>query len=180
MYGNLYPHWSEHGHLQKPIQKLIALQRTLTQRDSVYISTGEMELAAGFCSATMSRLNSACDTIDPTTKFSLSTLLEMLACKFEDRPECFSYPEQCHDDYIASERSSLHGRAFLETSAGHFGLGPPEMQRGDIVCKIYSFYFPLVLRKVHSHYVIVGTSWVLGYMGFQGLDESRSEMLEIW
>lgn len=180
MYGKLYPHWSEHGDSKKPIQKLIALQRTLTQREDLSRSTEEMELAAGFCSTTMSRLNSASDTIDSASEFSLSALLEMLGSEFEDRPKCFSCPEQYQNDYISIEGNSLQRRAFLETSAGHFGLGPLGVQRGDIICRIYGFYFPLVLRKVDSHYLIIGTCWVLGYMGDQGLDESKSVMLEIW
>jgi hypothetical protein len=180
MYGKLYPHWSEHGNPKKPIQKLIALQRTLTQRDDLSRSTEEMELAAGFCSATMSRLIRASDTIDSRSEFSLSTLLEMLESEFEDRPECFSRPEQYQNEYILSEGKSLQRRTFLETSAGHFGLGPLGVQRGDMICRIYGFYFPLVLRKVDSYYLIIGTSWMLGYMGDQGLDESKSVMLEIW
>ncbi|KAE9365597.1 hypothetical protein N431DRAFT_519081 [Stipitochalara longipes BDJ] len=176
MYGKMYPNWTKH----KSIPKLIALQRTLMQRDNLGRSTEEMELAAGFCSATMSRLNSASDTIDSMSEFSLSALLEMLENEFEDQPECFSLPKQYQNDYLLHEGNSLQRRVFLETSAGHFGLGPLGIQRGDIICKIYGFYFPLVLRKVNSHHVIIGTSWVLGYMGAQGLDESKSEMLEIW
>ncbi len=180
MYGKLYPHWSEQSHPKEPIQKLIALQRMFTQREDLGSSTEDMELAAGFCSATISRLNSAIDTNDSVLDFSLSALLEILGSEFEDWPDCFSRPEQYENDYILSERNSLQGRTFFETSAGHFGLGPLEIQRGDLICKIYGFHFPLALRKVDSHYLIIGTCWVFGYMGLQGLDQSRSIMLEIW
>jgi hypothetical protein len=180
MYGSLYTCWSEGATewkgVHQPVQRLVALYLTLTQRYSWFnesLPTEGMETAAGFCYTTISRLNSATDTTDTTSTPSLSMLLETLASEFENQPETFSHPEQYENDY-------LHRRVFFETSSGRFGLGPIGAQEGDIICNIYGFRIPILLRKVDSHYLIVGTCFVLGCMADQGYDESKAEILEIW
>jgi hypothetical protein len=185
MYGSLYTCWSEGATMWKgvhqPVQRLVALHLTLLQcywSDSSL--TEEMETAAGFCYTTISRLDSAADTTETTSKLSLSMLLETLASEFENEPQTFSHPEQYEKDYLTIENESLNRRVFLETSSGRFGLGPTDAQEGDIICNIYGYNFPLLLQKVDSHYLIVGACFVLGCMADKGYDESKGEILEIW
>jgi hypothetical protein len=168
--------------LQEPIQKLVALYRTLTQRPvpQEEPSMEYSELAAGFCYSTALRIEDETDTGTSRATISLATLSQLFATEFEKHPEVFSYLKRCNDDYLAEEQASLHHRIFFETSAGHFGLGPPEVKDGDIICKIYDCWWPFILRKVDSHYVLVGACWVLSFMSDQGLDESRSGMIAIW
>ncbi|TVY17603.1 Heterokaryon incompatibility protein 6, OR allele [Lachnellula arida] len=187
MYGSLYPCWSggttEWKGVHQPVQRLVALYLTLTQRYSLLDErslTEKKETAAGFCYTTISRLDSATDTPDTASKLSLSMLLETLASEFGNQPETFSHPEQYENDYLTAENDSLHRRVFFETSSGRFGLGPIGAQEGDIICNIYGFSIPLLLRKVDSHYLIVGSCFVLGCMADQGYDESKAETLEIW
>jgi hypothetical protein len=49
----------------------------------------------------------------------------------------------------------------LITPRGHFDLGPPGVKDGDIICNIYGYWWPFLLRKVDCHYVLVGACWVL-------------------
>lgn len=186
MYGSLYPFWSERATqwkgIHQPIQRLAALHLTLLQsfRGWPTENIEEMETAAGFCYTTISRLDSATNTTETTSKLSLSMLLETLATEFDNEPQTFSHPEQHENDYLTIENESLHGRVFFETLSGRFGLGPIGAQEGDILCNIYGFESPLLLRKVDSHYLIVGKCFVLGCMADQGFDESKAEILEIW
>ncbi len=187
MYGNLYPCWSEGAtkweSVHQPVQRLVALCLTLIQHCSWFHRsrlTEAVEIAAGFCYTTISRLNKSTSSTGTTSTPSLSMLLETFACEFGIQPETFSHPEQYENDYLAAENESLHRRVFFETSSGRFGLGPIDAQEGDIICNIYGFHFPLLLRKVDSHYLIVATCFVLGCMADQGYDESKAEILEIW
>ncbi|TVY54631.1 Heterokaryon incompatibility protein 6,OR allele [Lachnellula cervina] len=191
IYGSLYPCWSERATdwegVRQPVQRLVALYLTLTQNysslDDLYgfsIDEEKENTAAGFCYTTISRLDSETDTTDTVSKLSLSMLLETVGSEFKNLPEAFSHPEQYENDYLMAENDSLHRRVFFETSSGRFGLGPIGAQEGDIICNIYGFAIPLLLRKVDSHYLIVGSCFVLGCMADQGYDESKAEILEIW
>ncbi|RDW63465.1 hypothetical protein BP6252_11010 [Coleophoma cylindrospora] len=182
MYGRFYPQWSHYGRLQEPIQKLVALCQTLIQlrMPQRVVSMEYSELAAGFCYSTSLRIKSETNRGTSKATISLATLLKLFGTEIEKHSEVSSCLERCKDGYLVEEQASLRKRAFFETPAGHFGLGPPEVKDGDIICKIYGCWWPFLLRKVDSHYVLVGACWVLGYMGDQGLDESQSEMIEIW
>jgi hypothetical protein len=181
MYGRSYPQWTEYGRLEEPIQKIVALCRTVIQRVEALMELEEyFDLAAGFCYSTSLKIDSRNDTETAIAAISLPTLLQLFVEEFGQQPEAFSHPERCYDGYLAEEKASLHKRVFFETPAGHFGLGPPEAKDGDIICKIYGCRWPLIFRKVDSHYILVGACWVLGFIGDQGVDESHSEMIEIW
>ncbi|KAF8859539.1 hypothetical protein BDZ45DRAFT_650039 [Acephala macrosclerotiorum] len=181
MYGRSYPQWNDNNRPQEPISKLVALYRTFIQHGMTRgISEEHSELAAGFCYSISLRIGSSNDTETSIAKISLAILLQLFEKEFGEQPEAFSHSERYSDGYLAEEKASLHQRVFFETTAGHFGLGPPDVKDGDIICKIYGCRWPCVIRKVDSHYVLVGACWVLGFMDDQGLDKSHSEMIEIW
>jgi len=188
MYESFYPCWKEGatkwGVIQQPVQRLVALHLTLLQCYGGWLYKSSIsertETAAGFCYSTSSRLESVAGTSDPMSNPSLPMLLETLASEFENQPETFCHPEQYKNDYLAFENESLHQRVFFETSSGRFGIGPVGAQEGDMICNIYGLGFPLLLRKVDSHYLIVERCFVLGCMAGQGYDESKAEILEIW
>ena len=98
MFGSLYPCWSEGAifwdGIQQPVQQLVALHLTLIQSfySNAKTITENEETAAGFCYATMSRLNIATDATDSLPKLSLSMPLEALASDFERVPKAFSHP----------------------------------------------------------------------------------------
>ena len=175
MYGHSYPLWNQDDRLQEPMQRLVALYYTIIQQ-TVAEQRSEVlhELAAGFCYSTSLRTDNRDDTGKSIAAISLATLLQLFVEEFGKQPEAFSHPGRYNDGYLAQGKASLHKRVFFETPARYFGLGPPEVKDGDIICMIFGCWWPFILRKVDSHYVLVGACWVLGFIGNQGLDESQS------
>ncbi|KAH8588661.1 hypothetical protein B0O99DRAFT_354896 [Bisporella sp. PMI_857] len=55
-------------------------------------------------------------------------------------------------------------KAYL-TERGLVGLAPGAMQLGDIVCVIFGCDTPFVLRPEDNHYLLVGSCFLLGFMG---------------
>ncbi len=75
------------------------------------------------------------------------------------------------DDYLngtIAVMTILNGenydKHFFETSDGLLGLGPRAMQNGDCVAVLSGCSMPVVLRKIGSYYLHVGSCFVLGLM----------------
>jgi hypothetical protein len=181
MYGSFYPRPSKECAPQKPIPKLVALFFTLTKILYCSVLCGHHgNLAAGFCVNTFLRINNAFNVTEYTPELSLSALLQIFAEQFESWHELVDLPEMYKHAYLAKETEELQERVFFTCPTGHFGIGPSGARDGDFICKLYGFFYPFILRKVDSHYVLVGSCWVLGFMSDQELDEDQSVMLEIW
>ena len=58
----------------------------------------------------------------------------------------------------------IHYYNIFETPLGFLGLAPRGGLPGDIVCVLKDCGVPVILRKVDSHYLFVGTAFVLGLM----------------
>jgi hypothetical protein len=59
----------------------------------------------------------------------------------------------------------LTNKRFYLTYKGYIGFGPPEVQKGDVVCLIFGANSPFVLRKVHGdQYRLVGEVYCDGIM----------------
>ncbi|GAW19669.1 hypothetical protein ANO14919_091580 [Xylariales sp. No.14919] len=68
---------------------------------------------------------------------------------------------------------------FFHTANGYLGLGPPATLPGDLVCVLGGCTMPLVLRRVDSHYLLVGQCHVLGLMDGEGVRQiGRDEIVE--
>jgi len=68
----------------------------------------------------------------------------------------------------------INRRSVFQTEKGYLGIGPQEMQSGDIVTVLEGCNMPAVLRRVDSDYVFLGLCFVLGLMdgeGFSMLEE---------
>jgi hypothetical protein len=77
------------------------------------------------------------------------------------------------------------GRVFFLTQGGYMGLGPAGMLANDRICVLYGCSVPLVLRKVESHWVLVGECYVHGLMDGLVMDmlasgELEDSTFEIW
>lgn len=57
-----------------------------------------------------------------------------------------------------------HNRCFFFMSSGHFGLGPHNMQRGDVIAILLGFPWPVALRIVDRKFRLVGPCFVYGWM----------------
>ncbi|KAK5655603.1 hypothetical protein OQA88_5534 [Cercophora sp. LCS_1] len=53
----------------------------------------------------------------------------------------------------------------VRTASGFLGWGPGGTEEGDLVCVLKDCGFPVILRRVESHYIFVGAAFVLGLMG---------------
>lgn len=72
-------------------------------------------------------------------------------------------------------------RGFL-TKKGFLGIGPPGLLEGDVISYLRDCRMPVILRKVDSHYVLVGTCFVLGLMdgaAMQPAEHGTAQLQEI-
>lgn len=65
---------------------------------------------------------------------------------------------------IMSLTIKSHRYQFVETVSGYLGLAPQGTRVDDIICVLKGCPVPVVLRKVGTHFVFVGTSFVEGLM----------------
>lgn len=87
--------------------------------------------------------------------------------------------------YLTSEETKLQNTRFFHTTSGYFGTGHEGVEVGDLLCALWGFPQPVILRKVNDHYVFVGVCCVPGYNNaeaFQKVEEGESAMeeIEIW
>jgi hypothetical protein len=66
--------------------------------------------------------------------------------------------------YKIVEKWNPEQQTFFSTTSGRFGLGTCSTSQGDVVCFLDSLTTPLILRKIRSHYILVGRCDVLGLM----------------
>lgn len=70
---------------------------------------------------------------------------------------------------VSRSYESNFNRSIFETSNGLLGVGPHGMQAEDLVCVLLNCRMPAILRKVGSHYLFVGSCFVLGLMDGEAL-----------
>jgi len=66
---------------------------------------------------------------------------------------------------------SDHRRHF--STQGRVGAGPVYTRPGDLCCLLMGCKMPVILRKVESHYLFIGTAYVHGTMRGEAWDENR-------
>lgn len=76
--------------------------------------------------------------------------------------------------------STLCGqRCFFRTEKGYYGLGPVELEAGDIVSVLFGGTTPFVLRPVGESYMLVGECYVYGLMNGEAIEiRERGELME--
>jgi hypothetical protein len=57
---------------------------------------------------------------------------------------------------------SVFRRRFFVSKEGYMGLGPQELEEGDVICVLAGCNVPVLLRKENDHYVLVGECFVWG------------------
>ena len=67
-------------------------------------------------------------------------------------------------------------RQFICTREGHFGLGTPDCQSGDIVCLLQGYKMPVILRAASDErrYTFLGSAYVHGIMNGEGIPNYHS------
>ena len=74
-------------------------------------------------------------------------------------------------EYVLAMGCAVDRRCLFVTERGYMGLGPPGVHNGDKVCVLPGCSFPLLLRGVREHYVLVGEAYVCGIMDGEVLDD---------
>ena len=64
----------------------------------------------------------------------------------------------------------LSNRSFFITTNSMLGLGPPNLQKGDLISILFGCSLPTVLRESGEHYEWVGTAYVYGAMNGEYVD----------
>jgi hypothetical protein len=59
---------------------------------------------------------------------------------------------------------NLDEKQFFHTEDGYLGIVPDIVHTNDIVCALKGCRFPVILRQVESHFVLVGTCLIQGLM----------------
>jgi hypothetical protein len=78
---------------------------------------------------------------------------------------------------ICFSSSSPHRRLFL-TVDGRLGFGPPDCQRGDLICVVFSCRMPLIMRTYQECYELIGDAYVHGMM--EGQEAPAWDLGEQW
>lgn len=68
-------------------------------------------------------------------------------------------PDSNPQEVLASFAFSTTGRRFFVGRAGYQGLAPPRTQKGDLICVFLGGSYPLILRPVDDHYIMVGDAY---------------------
>jgi hypothetical protein len=71
-----------------------------------------------------------------------------------------------------------HGRQFFITSDRRFGLAPYDAQKDDIVCVLLGYGCPVTLRPEGDHYLVVGETYLYGYMRGEAINEMSEGILK--
>lgn len=66
-------------------------------------------------------------------------------------------------------------RCFFTTVDHHIGLGPPDLQIGDVVCVLYGCSLCIILRHIDAGYNFVGAAYVDGAMSGEYVRAEGSE-----
>ena len=57
----------------------------------------------------------------------------------------------------------------VETARGLPALVPQACEANDYVCILYGCSWPIALRKIESHYMLIGPCWITGLMDGEGI-----------
>ncbi|KIM98517.1 hypothetical protein OIDMADRAFT_31305 [Oidiodendron maius Zn] len=74
--------------------------------------------------------------------------------------------------------TGLHKRRFFITNTQAIGIGPREIQAGDIIGVIFGGQAPFVLRPCGGHYHLVGECFVIGLMDGEAIDKWKEGQIE--
>lgn len=62
----------------------------------------------------------------------------------------FAQPARCQRVYLTRDK--------------FVGLGRASIEQGDGVCVLFGFRLPVIMRKIERHYVLIGPTYLQGWM----------------
>lgn len=83
--------------------------------------------------------------------------------------------------FTTRTKVNIKDRVLFQSANGLMGLGPPGTKMCDDICVLMGYPAPFILRKVESHYLVIGECFVLGLMESETLKEKLKspQVLEI-
>lgn len=80
--------------------------------------------------------------------------------------------------FVEAAMNACTGRRLFFTQEGVLGLGPMEMETGDILCVLFGGNVPFILRPEGGHYSFVGECYIEGLMKGQAIERfQRGELI---
>ncbi|KAF2965631.1 hypothetical protein GQX73_g7923 [Xylaria multiplex] len=73
-------------------------------------------------------------------------------------------------NFTTMVNSRMFRRCIFRTSNGYMGVGPPGLEKGDIVVVLYGCSVPVLLRRVKDRYALIGECFVQGLMDGEGIN----------
>ncbi|KAF7877307.1 hypothetical protein EAF04_000990 [Stromatinia cepivora] len=64
---------------------------------------------------------------------------------------------------------TMNKRRFLVSNTGVIGLGPWNSSKDDLICILPGCRFPVILRKIDDHYILMGEAYIDGFMYGEGI-----------
>jgi hypothetical protein len=96
-------------------------------------------------------------------------------------PETFaadSYEKDALRSFLRRVHGQLENRNFFISSKAYMGLGPSDVQVGDVICVLLGCNQPLVVRRFGDHHLVVGQCYVYGMMFGEMMDEMEAGRLK--
>lgn len=111
---------------------------------------------------------------------SESKIDEVAAMKEEwqaeaSNPEAMSQMPEKDTKFHTKYKDMLKERSFFYSQEGYVGLGPYITQPGDLICVLFGFNVPCVLRPVKEEFLLIGECYVHGVMKGEALENGRDK-----
>jgi len=88
---------------------------------------------------------------------------------------------------ITGAHPATFRRRLILTQKKYLGLAPEHVAPGDVVTILMGAQLPIILRRVESHYILIGEAYVHGIMDGEAMPKEEndvhvasSEEFEIW
>ena len=73
--------------------------------------------------------------------------------------------------FVETIENNLYNRMFFISERKILGLGPQQLQKGDLICVLLGCSCPVILRAKDQHYFIIGPAYFDGYMWGKAMEE---------
>ena len=71
---------------------------------------------------------------------------------------------------IISASLSMNRRRLVISENGYVGLGMWNVEVGDLICILLGCNFPVILRRIENHYVLIGEAYIDGIMNGEAME----------
>lgn len=70
-------------------------------------------------------------------------------------------------------------RCYFLTTNGYLGLGPRNMEEGDLICVLFGSRFPHVLREDNGQYILNGKAYIHGFMDGEAMAQVEAGTMTV-